>query len=137
MESMEAKVTKAFFESQGLQVIQLGDKLLLTGFEMQNREGLKVLMHFDEGDETVKICTQNLVKIPDKDVDKMYKVINSINSRFRWIKFYIREEDNTVVAEDDAIIQLDSCGMEVLQCAIQLAKIADEAYPLLMKAIYA
>ena len=138
MERMSAKVTKAFFESKGLHVDQAGDEgeILITGFAMDNREGMMVLMAFDPDDESVKIITQNLAKIPDKAVDKMYKVINDINKEYRWIKFYIDDSDNTVTAEDDAVIQLDSCGMEVLRCCIQLAKIADEAYPTIMKAIY-
>ena len=139
MESIAAKVTAAFFESQGLHVEQMGEngEVLIAGFSMENRDGMMIIMHFDEGDGTAKVLTQNPAKIPVTSVEKMIKVVNDLNKRFRWIKFYIDESDNTITAEDDAIIQLDSCGMEMLQCCIQLAKISDDAYPIIMKAIYA
>ena len=138
MGSMSAKVTKAFFESKGLHVKQAGDsgEVLIGGFAMENREGMMIIMHFDEDDGSAKVITQDLAKIPDNAVEKMYKVINDLNKRFRWIKFYIDDSDNTITAEDDAVIQLDSCGQEMLRCCIQLAKIADDAYPIIMKAIY-
>ena len=60
-----------------------------------------------------------------------------MNLNYRWIRFFYDEERQTIVAADDALIQLDSCGKEVLRCCNQLMDIADEAYPLVLQALYA
>lgn len=103
---------------------------------MENREGIRVLMYFDSNNASVKIRTQNLVKFDASKKEKMYKVCNELNARFRWVKFFVDENDNTITAEDDAIIQLDSCGEEVFRCCLQLTKISDDAYPYFMRAIW-
>ena len=80
MESFSAKVTKAFFESQGLHVKQTGDngEILIAGFAMENRDGMMIIMHFDEDDGSAKVITQNLAKIPENALEKMYKVFKRI-----------------------------------------------------------
>ena len=138
MAGMAVKLTKAFLEAQGVKVLPIGEEegLLIAGFAMDNRDGIMIIMQFDDNDRTAKVLTQNLAKIPESAVDNMYKVVNAINKKYRWIKFYIDEKDNTITASDDVIIQLDSCGEEIFQCCLQLVHIADEAYPEIMKGIY-
>ena len=138
MERMTAKITKAFFDSKGFHVDQVGDEgeVLLAGFAMNNREGIRVIIQFDDNEESAKILAPEVAKIPENAMDKMYKVINDINEHYRWIKFVIDEENNTVMAGDDAVIQLDSCGEEIFRCCFQLVHIVDQAYPEIMKAIF-
>ena len=60
-----------------------------------------------------------------------------MNSKYRWAKFYVDEEDNTITIEADAYIQLDSCGEEILNVVVKIVSIADLVYPEFMKAIWA
>lgn len=136
---MAAKVTTAYFDSHGLHYEILGDngEALRAGFKMDNRaEGLKVLMIFDNDTKGCKVCAYDIVKFSDAKKEVMYRVCNSLNAKYRWIKFFVDESDNTITAQDDAVIELDSCGEEVLQCCLQLVNIVDDAYPEIMKAIW-
>ena len=137
MGSMAAQVTAAFFDSKGIRYDMSDDgQAISTGFEMDNREGLKILIVFDPGDESVALRAYNVAKIPANKTDSMFAVVNYLNTKYRWIKFVIDEEDNTITAEDDAVIQLDSCGEEVLECCRHIVGIVDRAYPEIMASIF-
>ncbi|MBO4450503.1 MAG: YbjN domain-containing protein [Clostridiales bacterium] len=137
MSSMAAQVTAAYFDSKGL-IYDMSDDghAISTGFELNNREGLKILIIFDPNDESVALRAFNVAKIPADKKDSMFAVVNSLNTKYRWIKFVIDEEDNTITAEDDAVIQLDSCGEEVLECCKHIVAIVDKAYPEIMASLF-
>ena len=137
-ENMAAKVTKAFFDSKGLFsefVDEMHDKLSLS-FKMDNREPMRIIVFFAENNTSCKIRAYSVAKFPQEKMERMYKICNDLNFKFAWIKFYVDESDNTITADDDAVIQLDSCGDEVYRCCIQMAQIVDEAYPTIMKGIW-
>lgn len=137
MGSMAAQVTAAFFDSKGINYDLSEDGMaIITGFALDNRDGLKILIIFDPGDESVALKAFNVAKIPAAKKDSMFAVVNSLNAKYRWIKFVIDEEDNTITAEDDAVIQLDTCGEEVLECCKHLVGIVDQAYPDIMASIF-
>ena len=137
MRSMAAEVTAEFFDSKEFCYDMSEDGRAITiGFELKNRDGIKILIVFDPGDESVALRVYNIAKIPSEKKDDMFAVVNSLNQKYRWIKFVIDEEDNTINAEDDAVIQLDSCGEEVLKCCLHFAAIIDQAYPEIMTSIF-
>ncbi|WP_034447845.1 YbjN domain-containing protein [Butyrivibrio sp. AE2032] len=139
MANMAAKVTAAFFDSKGIRYDLVGDdsEAILTGFGLDNLEGVRFLIVFDKSEEAVAIRTRDFAKFPEAKKADMFKLVNELNRKFRWVKFIVDEEECTIAAEDDAVIQLDSCGEEVFRCCCQLADIVDESYPIIMKAIYA
>ena len=138
MANMAAKLTAAYMDSVNMKYDIVGDdgEAISAGFSLDNREPLRVIMHFDSDCESVKLVAYDLAKFPADRKDRMYKVCNDLNAKYRWIKFYVDEKDNTITAEDDAVIQIDSCAKETVQCCIQLVQIADEAYPEIQKAIW-
>ena len=50
---------------------------------------------------------------------------------------FTKEEDGELVAEEDAVIQLDSCGEEAFELMIRMTQIIEEAYPMVMKELWA
>ena len=137
MSSMAAKVTAAFFDSKGMSYDMSPDGMAITtGIALKNIAGVKILIVFDKGDSSVAIRAFNIAKVPDDKKDGMFAAVNALNHKFRWIKFVIDEEDNTIVVEDDAVIQIDSCGEEVFELCLRLASIVDEAYPEIMSSIF-
>ncbi len=135
---MAAKVTAAYFDSEGLNYTMSEDGYAITtGFGLKTVEGIKILIVFDEGDHSAALRVYGIAKFPDEKKEKMYELVNSLNTQFRWIKFTIDAEDNTIDASDDAVIQLDSCGEEVMELCLRFASIVDKAYPEIMKSIFA
>ena len=46
-------------------------------------------------------------------------------------------EHNQIIARDDEIIQLDTCGPECYELMVRMVKIVEDAFPLFMKAMWA
>lgn len=136
--SIAANITASYFESKGLDyMISEDGSVITTEFALDNLDGINVFIRFDPGDHTVHLRTSSIITFPESKMDTMYPLVNALNSRFRWIKFVVDEENKSVIAEDDAVIQLDSCGEEVLECSLHFAKIVDAAYPVIMGIISA
>ncbi len=137
MASMALKVTTAFFDSKGLkyQVLDEEKGVLRVGFGMDNRDPMGILIIFSP-DDTVASFRSTVAKAPEDKKAKMFEVCNSLNAHYKWIKFYFDVNDCTIMAEDDAVIDLASCGDEVFRCCLQLVHIVDEAYPEIMKGIF-
>jgi hypothetical protein len=66
----------------------------------------------------------------------MYQLCSELNQEYKWAKFYVDESDNTLTVQDDAIIQLDTCGAECYELLARLVLIVDEVYPKMMKTIW-
>lgn len=139
MANMAAKVVGAYFDAKGVkyEVIDEDGAVLKLGFSMDNRDGIRLIVRFDGDSEGVSVKAYDLAKFQEDKKQKMFEVCNKLNAQYRWVKFYVDESDNTITVEEDAVIQLDSCGEEVYQCCYQVVAIADEAYPEIMRAIFA
>ena len=129
MSSMAAKITAAYFESKELDyMISEDGSVITTEFGLENLDGINIFIRFDPS---------SIITFPKVKTESMYALANALNGRFRWIKFVVDEENLSLIAEDDAVIQLDSCGEEVLECSLHFAKIVDAAYPVIANVISA
>lgn len=131
--------TKKFFDGKGLHYEVLKDgKALRVGFGgLKNREAVKIIIIFDDSDRTVAIRAFDLCKIPADKVANLYETCSDLNKQFRWIKFYVDKSDNTINAANDAVVSPDTVGSEVYELVMRTCNIVDEAYPELMKAMWA
>ena len=138
MANQAAKLFTAYLDSKNMTYKVLDEKgaVVRTGWNLDNTK-LEIYYFFAENNENVHIEGRNFVKVPKDSIDKMYKLCNEINRKFRWFKFTIDEDRLDMVVEDDAVIQLDSCAEEVFELMIRMTQVVDEAYPQFMKAIYA
>ena len=136
--AMTFKVAKAFLDAQGLknQVVK-EDTVLRVGFNADNKDTIEVLVIFDDNDRTIALRSFHYVKFPPEKKDLMYRVCSQLNTNFRWVKFYVDEEDNSITMADDAVVQIDGCGEEVRELVLRMVSIGDDAYPKFMQAIYA
>lgn len=71
----------------------------------------------------------------DKLVDVVF-VCNELNSKFKWVKFYV-DSDRDLMLEDDAILTTETAADEVFELLLRMIKISDDVKPEIMKAIYA
>ena len=61
---------------------------------------------------------------------------NRCNKRFRWVKFYI-DDDNDLIVEADGIIDEMTVGEECIELLFRTVSILDDSYGDFMKAIWA
>lgn len=71
--------------------------------------------------------------------DKLADVIftcNELNAQYKWVTFYV-DKDNDLILHDDAILSIDNAAVESFELLLRTVKIAEDAKPKIMKAIYA
>ncbi|MCR5425622.1 MAG: YbjN domain-containing protein [Lachnospiraceae bacterium] len=138
MASMAAKVVASYLESKELhyQMLDEEETCMRVGMSLDNTR-IDIYLFFEEDNHDVHIVGRNFIKVPEDKLEKMYKVVNQQNKTYRWMKFTVNEDKGEVEVEDDAIIQLDTCGDEAFELIARMSNIVDEAYPDLMKALWA
>ncbi len=70
---------------------------------------------------------------------KVIEKFNELNSRYRWVRFFVDNDDDCVCVAADcvAIGGEESIKLTVFQRVMRLAHIYDEAYPQIMRTIWA
>lgn len=138
MSNAAADVVEEYFKSKNFAPERRGEEgeamLFTAGGENNNYHSMIV---FSKDSTSCELQILDIVqKVPDDHRVKVIEALNRLNSSYRWVKFYL-SDDGSITASDDAVIDLDTCGEEVDRCLMQLVGIVDEAYPEIMKAVYA
>lgn len=136
--NMAAKIVAEYLQGIGVKLDQFGDdmEVVKVRYSADNVDCVEVKLFFDDDNRSVAVRSFNICKVPENKKPAIYEACSKLNDKFRWIKFYIDEDDNTVTGAMDAIIQLDSCGEECKEIIHRTVGIVDDAYPDLMKAIW-
>lgn len=111
-----------------------GRTVVPLGFELSNLR-TKIYVFFDENDRSVAIRCFGFMKVSENQFPQALMCCNSLNKSMRWVKFYV-DTDMEIHAEDDAIVDEETAGVEILELVMQMAKIVDEAYPQINRAIW-
>lgn len=137
--NMAAKIAAEYLQGAGVKIDQFGDdmEVIQARYSADNVDRVEVRLFFDEDNRSVAVRSFNICKVAEARKPAIYETCSKLNDKFRWVKFYVDEDDNTVTAAMDAIIQLDSCGEESKELILRTVGIVDDAYPELMKALWA
>ena len=137
MANAATKLFAAFMEAQGVKCHEVNEEegFAVVGWTLENT---KIMLIFKFGDDNndVHIIGRDFIKVKEEKYADMYKVINDCNKKYRWVKFVLDEENGEIRAEDDAVIQLDSCAQEAFELMIRMNHVVDDAYPSFMKALW-
>ena len=114
-----------------------GREVVDVSFGGENINTIKTRFYFEDDAESVAIRVFDIVKVPADKVDVMYPAINAVNKRFRFAKFVLDTDDNTIQAEMDAAFRSNDVGEICNELLIRMVDICDKAYPELMKALWA
>lgn len=116
----------------------VGDREAVTViYSSENIPSIRMRFFFDQDCRDVAIRVFDLVKVPEAKTDALIKAVNAVNRRFRFAKFVLDTDDNSVQAEMDAVFRSHDVGDICLELMARCVNICDEAYPDLMKALWA
>ena len=90
---------------------------------------------FDLDGESAQILTSPIASAPAEKTAAVLLALNECNHKFRWVKFYL-DEDNDVVANGDVIFDEQNAADAVIELVMRTASIIDDAYADIMKAIW-
>ena len=138
MACQSAELFKAYLESQDLEATMVDEEhnILRIGAGLKNTQ-ISIFFQFGDDDQDVHLEGRQFANIPKDQLDKIYKICNTLNDGFRFVKFVWDDEADDLCCRCDAVIQLDSCAEEVFELMARMASIVDEAYPQIMKALWA
>lgn len=89
-----------------------------------------------KGDDGCYLSMYTVVeRVPADKLPDMYAVCNAINARYKWLKFYV-DEDNDLMVEDDAILSIESAAEESFELLMRRINIMNETKGEIMRVIY-
>lgn len=113
-----------------------GSELVDVAFVGRNISSILVHFVFDPDSESVALCVYDIAKVPAEKVDMMYPVINRINWRFRFAKFALDTNDNTIHVEIDGAFCANDVGEICYELLSRMITICESAYPDLMQELW-
>ncbi len=96
---------------------------------------LSVRMFFDDDGNSVHMLTAPIASVPEERIPRMLETINDLHKRFRWVRFYI-DDDNDLVADSDIIIDDVTAGDMCVELVMRTASIVDDVYADIMKTLW-
>ena len=105
-------------------------------FSGENTDSIAVTFFFDKDASSINVKSFSIAKIPTEKIIDIYVVLNELNNEYRWVKFYV-DDDNEVTVSGDAITDVATAGEECEEILFRYVKIIDEVYPRIMKALWA
>ena len=106
-----------------------------VSYKGENLTSIPIFLYFDEdGDPIVSVKCWNITNFADQ-TELGIRVCNDLNAKHRWVKFYI-DEDGDAIAELDAYVDEKKCGPVCVSLIRRMASIVDEAYEVMMHALW-
>ena len=135
MENYKEKFVQ-FLAAKGVKYIDHDERVVELRYGAENITSLRILVFFDRNNENaVHFVGTDICTFKDEKIPAALVTCNQLNGKFRWIKFYI-DEDQEMRAEADAVLDINSVGEECYELVGRLVGIVDEAYPDIMKAMF-
>ena len=118
-------------------VDEYDNPMLVLGFGGGDFSYTHVAVHlvFDLDGTSAQIITSPIASSPVEKAARVLLTLNDCNNKFRWVKFYL-DDDNDVVANGDVLFNEQNCGDACVEMILRTASIIDDAYADIMKAIW-
>lgn len=138
MASQAAKLFVSYMEAKNLKVSVVDEeaRLVKSSFSLDGTS-VDIYIQFGEDECDAHFEGRNFINIPKDKEEVVYKICNVCNDNYRWVKFVLDEDSKAFCCRCDAVIQLDSCAAEVYEIMMRICSIIDNAYPKIMKALWA
>lgn len=125
-----------YMDSQGVKYLDKDEHVVRVSYSGDNLNTIPVYVFFDQdGDGIVTLRCWDIVKIPEDKMAKALITCNEMNKRFRWVKFYV-DKDRDIMAEMDAVVDMQTVGAECVQLVKRTVNIIDDAYPEFMRVVW-
>lgn len=126
-----------YMEREGIKYTDIDERAVRVGYNGDNLNSIPVYVLFDKDDKPfVSYKCWEIAKFPADKKAAGILACNALNAKYRWVKFYV-DDDNDLIAEMDTLVDEETCGMECATSVQRIVGIVDEAYPVIMKSIWA
>ena len=119
--------------AEGIKYRDIDENRVSITYEGENASEIAIAVIFDsDGEGLVALRCWSFGKITEAKRVAYMTCCNSLNTTYRWVKFYI-DNDGDIAVSLDAVIDMSSVGAEVIQLVRRMVGIYDDAYLELMK----
>ena len=121
-------------DRKGIKYMKLRDNVIRVSYSGDNLRTIPILVVFDgDGEHLVQFACAEIAAFKDNSrYASAMMACNQINSRFRWVKFYL-DDDRDIRAEADAIVESGCVGTSCIELVQRMVAVIDEAYDQLRK----
>jgi len=126
-----------YLDSKGIKYDDRDEFHVVVPYSGDNIRSIRIHVSFDkDGDGMIQMYAWDIGKFDGDKYAKGLIACNELNSKYRWVKFYL-DRDKDVCVSLDAYIDEATVGQECLSLVRRMVNISDEAFPVFMKALYA
>ena len=126
-------LVKSYLDQKGVKYREPKDELLHVVYRGDKLNEIGIIIDFQSEGNRAQFMCFSIGKYEQDQYAKGLIACNACNAKYRWVKFYLDNDNNTVV-QADAILDEANCGEEVFELIQRMVGIIDETYPVFMKA---
>lgn len=130
------KLCMQSFEEKDLHYEEVNERAIRLGFSADNIKNLDIYLAFGENGSNDVHGFTSFASVPPSKRDAVVSACNELNNTYRWVSFYVDDEGDLYCVSDSYFIEED-CGDACAAMVDNLVTIVDDAYPTVMKAIWA
>ncbi len=108
-----------------------GDEVVLVENTSDVYGDVTFRFYFSEDEDDVYIRVWNLIDYDANDRSDVLEAANTVNSKWRFVRFYLDDSDNSITASFDSYLPKRSSGDITLEMLLTMHRIMENAYPYL------
>lgn len=126
-----------YLDQNGVHYTDAAEFRVTVSYKGDNINSIPIQVFFDKnGKQFVQLDCWNIAKFNEQKMAVGLVTCNALNAKYRWAKFYL-DSDMDVRCQADLVVEPNSVGEEIQEVLKRLVNIIDEAYPEIMKALWA
>ncbi len=129
-------LVKNYLDQRGVKYREPNDHVITVTYTGEKLNEITVIINFDDEEGKAEFYNINIGQFTQEQFAKGLIACNTCNAKYRWVKFYI-EDDNHICVRSDAILDTQTCGEECFDMIQLIVGIVDDAYPVFMKTRWA
>jgi hypothetical protein len=123
-------------DSVGIRYTDVNENSVKISYTGDNLKTIGIFVMFDkEGNPSAELKCWEVANFKNKEA-KGLVVCNELNSKYRWVKFFV-DKSADIIVEADAILDNATCGEECMSMVRRMVRIIDESYPSIGRALWA
>ena len=129
-------LVKNYLDQKGIKYRESRENTLNVIYTGEKLNEISIFIDIDEEDGKAEFVCFSIGQFGQEQFAKGLIACNTCNSQYRWVKFFI-DDENHICVRSDAILDKKTCGMECLELIQRMVNIVDDTYPVFMKARWA
>lgn len=122
-------------DSVGIRYTDVNENSVKISYTGDNLKTIGIFVMFDkEGNPSAELKCWEVANFKNKEA-KGLVVCNELNSKYRWVKFFV-DKSADIIVEADAILDNATCGEECMSMVRRMVRIIDESYPSIGRALW-